>query len=95
MEYQKIELREIHKENWKYILFESIDKELYVEIPYSPSNVLQASMLIKLEEEEIKQYLEDKAFLIKLSEEMSYNYNRYTKRALSYRDFNITYTKNF
>jgi hypothetical protein len=94
MENQKIELKEIYKEHWKYILFESIEKELYIEIPYSPISFFQASMLIKLSKEEIKQHFEDNTFLIKLSEEISYHFNRYTKQSLSYCDFSILYTKN-
>ncbi len=94
MEKQKIELNEIHKERWKYILFESIDKELYIDIPYSPVSFFQATMLVKLNDEEVKQYLEDKTFLIELSEEMSYHFKRYMNRSLNYNDFNLRYTKN-
>ncbi|PZU16783.1 MAG: hypothetical protein DI622_11215 [Chryseobacterium sp.] len=91
---QKIELKEIHKENWKYILFESIDRELYIEIPYSPISFFQASMLIKLTNEEVRQHFKDNTFLIKLSEEISYHFNRYMSRSLSYCDFKLLYTKN-
>jgi hypothetical protein len=87
---EKINVTEIAVEHWRYILYESDTKDLYIDVSYSPVSFVDASMLIKLNEEEKQNHLNDSDFLKKLSEKISYYFKDYLRRSLDRSNFNFT-----
>ena len=76
-------------ERWRYILYESDHNDLYIDVPYSPVSFVDVSMLIKLNEEEKQNYLDDIDFLNKHSEKITYYFKDYLHRSLDRSQFNF------
>lgn len=89
MKRQKINLKEIAIERWRYILYESDDQDLYIHVHYSPVSFIDLSMLIKLTEQEKQNYLSDGEFLNKHSEQITYYFKDYLHRSLNPSEFNF------
>jgi hypothetical protein len=87
---EKINLTEIAIERWRYILYETDTKDLYIDVSYSPVSFVDVSMLIKLNQEEKENHLNDSEFLKKHSEKISYYFKNYLHRSLDRSNFNFT-----
>ena len=80
-------LKEIDQENWRFTLYESPDSKWYGDFIYSPQSFVDLSMLIELSDEEKKSALQNRDFLIELSEKIRNNYKDYLNRSLNQEDF--------
>src|SRR5690554_7855488 len=80
-------LKEIDQENWRFTLYESPDSKWYGDFIYSPQSFVDLSMLIALSDEEKKSALQNRNFLIELSEKIRNNYKDYLNRSLNQEDF--------
>jgi len=80
-------LKEIDQENWRFTLYESPDSKWYGDFIYSPQSFVDLSMLIELSDEEKKSALQNRDFLIELSEKIRNNYKDYLNRSLNHEDF--------
>ncbi|WP_420320503.1 hypothetical protein [Flagellimonas sp.] len=80
-------LKEIDQENWRFTLYESPDSNWYGDFIYSPQSFVDLSMLIKLSDEEKKSTLQNRGFLIELSEKIRNNHKDYLNRSLNKEDF--------
>jgi hypothetical protein len=82
----KITLTEIDQEVWRFTLYESTEKEWFVDIVYSPMNAVDLSMLIQLTSEE-KLRMQDRRELMRFCDDVSKNYRDYLSRARSRNEF--------
>ncbi len=80
-------LKEIDEENWRFTLYESPDFNWYGDFIYSPQSFVDLSMLIELTDTEKKSALQNRDFLIELSEKIRNNYKHYLNRSLNQEDF--------
>jgi len=80
-------LKEIDQENWRFTLYESPDSKWYGNFIYSPQSFVDLTMLIALSDEEKKSALQNRDFLIELSEKIRNNYKVYLNRSLNQEDF--------
>jgi hypothetical protein len=80
-------LKKIDQENWRFTLYESPDSNWYGDFIYSPQSFVDLSMLIELSDEEKKSTLQNRDFLIELSEKIRNNYKDYLNRSLNQEDF--------
>lgn len=94
MKNQKIELKEIQREHWKYILYESHDEDLYLDVVYSPVSFVDACILIKFTEEEKQFYRNNNNYIPELTEKISYNFRDYFHRSLQNDNFIFIHQKN-
>ena len=78
---------ELDDRAWEYTLYEVDDSEWIVSFAYSPKSYVDASLTIRLTEEEKKKAQQDSEFLSKLSKRLRNKYKDYYPRAL---DFNIS-----
>ena len=84
---EKIKLKEIDKENWRFVLYENPDEEWIGDFVYSPISFVDLSMLILLNEVEKGKAMINRNFLIELSEKIRDNYKEYLKRSLKREDY--------
>ena len=84
-----IELNQIDKENWRFILYEDKDGNWFGRFPYSPQSAVDLFMIIMLTNEEQKKAMSDRNFLIKLSDTIRNKYKDFLKRAIDRNQFNI------
>ena len=80
-------LKKIDQENWRFTLYESPDSNWYGDFIYSPQSFVDLSILIELTNEEKKSALQNRNFLIELSEKIRNNYKDYLNRSLNQEDF--------
>jgi len=83
----KMILKKIDQENWRFTLYESPDSKWYGCFIYSPQSFVDLSMLIELSDEEKKSALQNRDFLIELSEKIRNDYKDYLNRSLNQEDF--------
>jgi len=86
---KKIELKEIDKEHWKFVLYETSQNEWIGNFVYSPSSFVDLSMLILLSEDEKQEAMENRNFLIELSDEIRDNYKSFQDRALKRENYKL------
>ncbi len=79
----KVSLTQIDKENWRFILYETINGKWIGDFVYSPQSFVDLSMLIELTDSEKALAEKERQFLIDFSETIRNNYNDYMKRALN------------
>ncbi|OMH25229.1 hypothetical protein [Motiliproteus sp. MSK22-1] len=80
-------INKLDMEPWQFILYEVDGSDWIVDFPYSPLSYVDASMSIKLSEEEKLQAKENRQYLIEFSEKLRNNHKAFLERAL---DFNIS-----
>ena len=80
-------LHEIDREHWQFILFESEDGELFVDMVYSPVSVVDTSMLIRLNDDEIEWARNDRTRFVEHIGHMRYYFTRYIERSEDYNQF--------
>jgi hypothetical protein len=79
----KANLTQIDKEDWRFILYETVNGRWIGDFVYSPQSFVDLSMLIELTDSEKALAQENRQYLIELSEIIRNNYNDYLKRALN------------
>jgi hypothetical protein len=79
---EKIELTEIDKEHWRFILYENSKKEWIGDFVYSPQSFIDLSMLIKLTNEEKEICRNDRTQLLKLADQIRSNHREFLSRSL-------------
>ena len=80
-------LTQIDKENWRFILYESIEGKWFTSFSYSPSRAVDLSMFIELNEQEKARAKSDRNFLIELSESIKNNHQTFLSRSLNTKNF--------
>ena len=83
----KIELTQIDKENWRFVLYESKEKKWIGDFVYSPISFVDLSMLIVLTNQEKLKAEQNRQFLIELSEKIRNDFNRFLSRAENRNDY--------
>ena len=76
----KIKLKKIDLENWRFVLYETENKDWIGSFVYSPVSFVDLSMLIILSPEEKNKAEIDRTFLIELSENIRNNYKEFLTR---------------
>jgi hypothetical protein len=89
LEMDRIRLTKIDKENWRFILYESVQKNWFVSFSYSPQSFVDLSMLIELTNDEKEKAKDNRQFLIDFSEKVRSNFKDYLARAKNTDDFVI------
>jgi hypothetical protein len=78
----KIELTQIDKENWRFILYEDKDGNWFGRFSYSPKSAIDLSMIISLTDEEQKKAKSDRNYLVSLSDTIRNKYIDFLRRAI-------------
>jgi hypothetical protein len=90
---EKITLKEIDDEIWKFTLYESPAKDWFLDIVYSPMSAVDLSMFLRLTNEEKANVQRDRNMLISFCEQVSNNYQSYLHRAMDRNNFTFTQQK--
>lgn len=79
---KKIQLHKIDQEHWVFTIYSSPDNKWYGSFVYSPVSYADFEMMLEFTEEEKQMALQDRNYLLRLSEEIRNNYKEYLLRAL-------------
>jgi len=82
-----IQLTKIDEEYWRFTLYESERGKWIADFTYSPKHFVDLSMLIELTDNEKIKSIQDRRFLIDLSERIRDNYADFFPRALIRKDY--------
>jgi hypothetical protein len=73
----KISLTEIDRERWRYILYQSINNDIYGDFSYQPTSFVDTSILIKLDQSETQKIKTDRDSLFQFSDFIRNNYGQF------------------
>ena len=79
----KTKLKEIDREIWRFIIYETSKGDWVGDFVYSPISAVDLSMLILLNENEKSKAKANRNYLIELSESIRNNFKEYLKRSLN------------
>ena len=85
----KIRLRQIDKENWRFILYQTENEQFVASFPYSPTSFVDLSMFILLTADEKDKVEADRQFLIDFSDDVRNNFRAFLPRATSANEYLI------
>ncbi len=88
--HEKIKLKEIDREYWKFILYETPDEKWIGYFTYSPTSFVDLSMYIILSNEKKLKAKKNRDYLIELSENVRNNYKKYLKKSIDEENFIIS-----
>lgn len=79
----KIRATEVDRERWRFVLYQTSEKELYGNFSYQPTSFVDTSMIIKLNQEEKQTIKDNRNCLIGLSEKIRNQYGQFEGRKLN------------
>lgn len=80
---KRIKLKEIDRESWTFLLYEDENKNWYMDIMYKPRTGFEASMMLKLSNEEKQKIQPSHKLRVDFANEVSYHFRDYLSRSIS------------